>query len=60
LDYETEACDPDYCVTSGVEISLFAVDEFSPQFVGTSPDLGFQFSVPYGSPPGFIVGAVRE
>ena len=53
-------CDPDYCVTSAVEVNVLPVDEFPPQFVGADPDLGFQFFVPYGSPPGFVVGVVRS
>ena len=60
ISFQYEACDPDNCVTSSVEVNVLPVDEFAPQFVGTNPNLGFQFSVPYGSPPGFIVGAVRD
>ena len=58
--FGVEACDPDYCVRSLVEIDILAVDEYPPQFLGTNPDLGFEFSVPYASLPGHVVGEVRK
>ena len=51
-----ESCDPDDCVISSVEVNVDPVDEYSPQF----EQGGFQFQVPFGSPPGYVVGMVSR
>ncbi|XP_076811022.1 protocadherin-16-like isoform X2 [Clavelina lepadiformis] len=63
FSFQVRACDLDQCSDPiSIVLNVIPVDEYPPQFViggQVTSDPEFKFSVPYGSPTGYIVGKIN-